>query len=185
MKCLEFHERHDAGDLASLERDAREHAAACPDCARALAHAAALEAALDAELGGAPAPVGAHFTERLMARVEVMPQARLAPADLARAVAISFASPPIALAGLAGAALLALSAAAGFDPVRISAATVAAAAPLARLVDDLVRPLPAAGAAHELAVAGVLLAGLPLLVLLVGAAWQLGNLIGDRAPRAL
>jgi hypothetical protein len=185
MKCLEFHERLDAGDLASLERDAREHAASCPDCARALEQAAALEAVLDAELGGAPEPVGAHFTERLMARVEVMPQARVAPADLLRAVTASFASPPIALAGLAGAALLALSAAAGFDPARISAAAVSAAAPLARLVDDLVRPFPATGAAHELAVAGVLLAGLPLLALLVAAAWQLGNLIGDRAPRAL
>jgi len=185
MKCLEFHERLDAGDLASLPRDAREHAASCADCARALEHAAALEAALVAELGGALEPVGPHFAERLMARVEVMPQSRLAPADLARAVAASFASPPIALGALARTALLALSATTSFDPARISAVAVAAAAPLARFTDDLARPLPAAGPAHAIAVTGVLVAGLPLLGLLVVAAWQFGNLIGDRTPRAL
>jgi hypothetical protein len=185
MKCLEFHERLDAGDLASLDRDARAHAASCPDCALALEHAAALEAALGADLGGAPEVIGPHFTERLMGRVEMMPQVRLAPAGLARAVAAGFASPPVALAGLAGAALLALSAAGGFDPRRITAAALAAAEPLARLAEAVVRPLPATGTAHDVAVAGLLLAVLPLFALLLAGAWQLGNAIAHRPPRPL
>lgn len=185
MTCLEFHRRLDAGDLATLGREAREHAASCPECARALAHAEALEAALESDLGGVPEAVGPHFTERLMARVEVLPQSRVAPADLARAVATSFASPPIALSAIAAAALLGVAAASGFDPARIAARAATAGAPLARIVDDLVRRLPAAGAAHDVGIASLVLAALPLLALLVTAAWQLGTLIGGRAPRAL
>lgn len=186
MKCLEFHARLDAGDLATLDADARAHAAACADCARALAHAEQLEARLFSEFGSAPlAAVPHEFTDRLMARVEETPQLRLEPAALARSAAATLAAPAVAVPALAGVALLAFAATQGFDAGRISRAVTSAAEPLARVAADVVRPLPASGAAHEVAVAGLALAGLPLLAMAIAAAWQLGNVIADRTPRAL
>jgi hypothetical protein len=188
MNCLHFHELLDAGEAASLLREdheARTHAGSCEGCRRALDQAIALEAALAAAPADDLVAASPDFTDRLMARVEVMPQARLAPADLARSMAAAFATPPVATSALAAAVLIGLAASAGFDPRRISAATTAAAAPLARLVEEISRPLPAAGLAHDVAVTGMLLAGLPLLAVFLGAAWQVGNLIGERTPRTL
>ena len=186
MKCLEFHVRLDAGDLATLDAEARAHAAACADCARALAHAEQLEALLAAEFASAPlAAVPHEFTDRLMARVEATPQLRWDPAALARSAGSALAAPAIAVPALAGVALLAFAATQGFDAARISRAVTSASEPLARVAAELVRPLPTSGAAHEVAVAGLALAGLPLLAVAIAAAWQLGNAIADRTPRAL
>lgn len=186
MKCLEFHARLDAGDLDTLDAAARAHAAACPACARALADAEQLEALLGEELGPTPVAAVTHeFTDRLMARIEGTPQARLEPATLARSVAAAFATPMIALPALAGAGLLAFAASAGFDPTRIAATATTAGAPVARLFVELVRPLPASGTAHDIAVTSLALAAVPLVALAVAALWQLGQAIGERAPRAL
>ena len=186
MKCLDFHVRLDAGDLATLDAEARAHASACADCARALAHAEQLEALLVAELGPAPVAAVPHeFTDRLMALVEDAPQATLEPALLARSVAATFTAPAIAVPALAGAALLGFAATLGFDPARISATVLRTAEPLARLAGDLARPLPATGTAHDLAVAGLALSAVPLLALALAAAWQLGSVIADRTPRTL
>ncbi len=186
MKCLEFHARLDAGDLDTLDTAARAHAAASPACARALADAEQLEVLLAEELGPTPVAAASHeFTDRLMARVEDTPQARLELATLARSVAAAFATPPIALPALAGAGLLALAASAGFDRAHITAAAASAGAPIARLAADVVRPLPASGTAHDIAITSLALAAVPLVALAVAALWQLGQAIGERTPRAL
>ena len=185
MTCLQFLERLDAGDLASLDADARAHADGCESCARALAHAVALEAALERAFASEPVSASPEFVDRLMSRVERVPQVRLVPAEVARAAFAAFATPPIAISAFGAAALIGAAATFGFDSERMTAAATTAAAPLSRLVELLAHPLPSAGLAREMAVAGVLLGALPALALLVAAAWQLGNAIGERTPRAL
>lgn len=186
MTCLQFLVRLDAGDPDQLDAASLAHARACADCGRALAQAIALEAELRAFLSApVPAPVSPAFVDRLMARVELAPQPRLSPADVARATVAAFASPPIGIPALAGAVLIAVAAAFGFDPRRVAAAAAPAAVPLTNLLETLARPLPAAGLERDVAVGAVMCAALPLLVLLVGAAWQLGNVIGGRSPRTL
>lgn len=185
MNCGTFLVTLEAGDAGSLGREALEHAEACEVCGRALAEARALERALEAHLAAGADAAPAGFADRLMSRVERMPQAKFEPADVARATLAAFASPPIA-ASLAGAAvLLGFAAANGFDPARLGAATAAAAAPIAHLLDRVTSPLPSTGLAGGLASAGVLLAGLPLLALLVAAAWQAGAAIAGRTARTL
>jgi hypothetical protein len=185
MNCGRFLLLLEAGDTGSLDSAALGHAASCELCGRALAEARALERSLEAHLAGGPGPVPADFTNRLMARVETMPQVRVAPADVVRATLAAFATPPIAASVAAAAALLGFAAAYGFDPARMSAAAGNAMAPLTRAFEGVARPLPASGLAYDFAVAGVLLAGLPVLAVLVAAAWQLGTAIGERTPRAL
>jgi len=185
MNCGRFLLLLDAGDAASLDREALAHAESCELCARALAEALALERELASHLGPAAEAPPAGFADRLMARVERMPQSRLAPADVARATLAAFATPPIAASLAGAAALLGFAWANGFDAGRMTATTAAAAAPLAGLMNAVTRPLPTTGLAADLAVAGVLLAGVPVLLLLLGGAWLLGNLIGERAPRPL
>jgi hypothetical protein len=188
MNCLQFHERLDAGDAAAFAREnheTREHVRSCDGCRRALEQAIAIEAALAMPPAQDRVPVSPDFTAHLMARVEEMPQARIVPADIARSVLAAFATPPVAASVAAAAALLGAAAMAGFDPARISAGAVAAAAPLAGLLEALSRPLPASGLAHDAAVGGLVLAALPLFGLFLAAAWQVGTLIGGRAPRTL
>lgn len=185
MNCGQFLLHLEAGDAGSLDRDALAHAGACELCGRALAEARALERALEAHLAAGASPVPDGFTDRLMARVERMPQARLAPADVARATLAAFASPPIATSLAAAAALLGFAWASGFDAARMNAAFAAVSAPLAGVLDGLLRPLPATGLAADIAVTSLLLACMPVLALLLAAAWHLGNLIGERTPRAL
>ena len=185
MNCGRFLLLLEGGDTRSLDPEALGHAASCELCGRALAEARALERSLEAHFADGPAPVPADFTDRLMARVETLPQVRLAPADIARATLSAFATPPIA-ASVAGAALLlGFAAALGFDPARMSAVTAAAMAPLARSLESFARPLPAGGIAYDVALTGLALAGLPVLAMLVAAGWLLGNAIGGRSPRAL
>ncbi len=185
MNCGTFLLTLEAGDAASLGREALDHAAACEVCGRALAEARALERALEAHLAAGADAAPAGFADRLMSRVERMPQAKLEPADVARATLGAFAAPPIAASLAAATALLGFAAANGFDPERLGAATAAAAAPVAGLLDRLASPLPTTGLAGGLAYAGILLAGLPLLALLVAAAWQAGTAISDRNARTL
>ena len=185
MNCGRFLLLLEAGDAGSLDREAIAHAEACELCGRALAEARALERALETHLAAGAAPAPAGFTDRLMTRVERMPQSRLAPADVARATLAAFATPPIATSLAAAAALLGFAAANGFDPARMTAATAAAAAPFARVLGALTGPLPTTGLAGEFAMAGLVVAGLPILAVLLAAAWQLGNAIADRTPRAL
>lgn len=185
MTCLQFLERLDAGDLASLGAEARAHAAGCTGCTRALAHAVSLEAALERAFASAPAPVSPEFVDRLMSRIERVPQVRLVPAEVARAAFAAFATPSIAISALGAAALLGGAAAFGFDSARMATAATTAAAPIGRLLELLAHPLPSAGLQREMAVAGLVLGALPALALLLAAAWQLGNAIGEKAPRAL
>lgn len=185
MNCGTFLLTLEAGDAGSLGREALEHAAACAVCGRALAEARDLERALEAHLSAGADAAPAGFADRLMTRVERMPQVRLEPADVARATLASFASPPIAASLAAGAALLGFAAANGFDPARLGAATAAALAPVAGLLDRVTPPLPAAGLAGDAALAGLLLTALPLLALLVAAAWQAGTAISGRSARTL
>ncbi len=185
MNCLEFQERLDTGDVASLDAAARAHAEGCAACRDTLERTVALEAALLADFREADEPASPGFVDRLMARVELAPQSRVAPSEIARATLAAFATPPIAAAAAFAAALLGVAAAYGFDPQRMATAATAAAAPAARLVDRLAAPLPATGLAHELTLAGVLCAVVPLFAVLLAGAWRLGNLIGERSPRAL
>lgn len=183
MNCDGFLLALEAGDAASLDRAALAHAESCAPCGRALAGAIALERALAARLAPEAGPVPAGFADRLMARVEHMPQARVSLADVARGALASFATPPLALSAAAAAALLGCAAAFGFDLGRLTETAGAAMAPLARVLDEVARPFAASGPAHGFALAGVVLAGLPLLAVLLAAAWQMGSLIGERAPR--
>jgi hypothetical protein len=185
MNCGRFLLLLEGGDTRSLDPGALDHAAVCELCGRALAEARAVESSLEAHFAEGPAPVPADFTDRLMARVETMPQARLLPADVARATLSAFATPPIAASVAGAASLLGFAAALGFDPARMSAVTATAMAPLARALEGLARPLPAGGVAYDFALAGLALAGLPVLAMLVAAAWLLGNAIGERSPRTL
>jgi hypothetical protein len=185
MNCGRFLLLLEAGDTGSLDATALGHAASCELCGHALAEARALERSLEAQFASGPEPVPADFADRLMARVQSMPQVRVAPAEVARATLAAFATPPIAASVAGAAALLGFAVACRFDPARMSAASGAAMAPFARLLESVVRPLPAGGLAYDVTVAGLVLAGLPVLVVLVAAAWLLGNAIGERAPRAL
>jgi len=185
MNCGRFLLLLEGGDVRSLGAEALGHAASCELCGRALAEARSLEHSLAEHFAESPALVPADFTDRLMARVETMPQVRLAPADVARATLSAFATPPI-VASVAGAALLlGFAAAFGFDPARMSAVTAAAMAPIARALEGFAQPLPAGGLAYDVTLAGLALAGLPVLAMLVAAAWLVGNAIGERSPRAL
>lgn len=172
-------------DTASLGPEALAHAEGCALCGRALAEARALERALTSHCAAGEEPAPAGFTDRLMARVERMPQVRLAPADVARATLAAFATPPIAASLAAAAALLGFAAANGFDPGRIGAAAGIALAPFARVLDALAHPLPATGLAREIAGAGLVVGVFPLAALLIACAWWLGTLIGEKSPRAL
>ena len=185
MNCGRFLLLLDGGDARSLDPDALAHAASCELCGRALAEARSLERSLEEHFADGPMLVPADFADRLMARVETMPQVRLAPADVARATLSAFATPPIAASVVGAAALLGIAAALRFDPARMSAITAAAMAPFARVLEMLARPLPAGGLAYDVALAGMALAGLPVLAMLVAAAWLLGNAIGERSPRTL
>ena len=185
MNCGRFLLLLEGGDTRSLDPAALGHAASCELCGRALAEARALERSLEAHFADGPAFVPADFTDRLMARVETLPQVKVAPADIARATLSAFATPPIA-ASLAGAvALLGFAAAFGFDAARMSAVTAAAMAPFARALESFARPLPANGLAYDVALGGLALACLPVLAMLVAAAWLLGNAIGEKTHRAL
>lgn len=183
MNCGAFLLRLDAGDAGSLGADALAHAEGCELCGRALAQARALERALESHFAPEPAGANREFTDRLMARVECLPQIRLAPAEVARATLAAFATPPLAVALAAAVALLGCAAANGFDPARIGAAVGAALAPFARVLDALARPLPASGLSADFAAAGLAVGVLPLAALLLAAAWRLGNLIGEKTPR--
>jgi hypothetical protein len=184
MTCGRFITLLDAGDTATLGAEALEHAANCEFCGRALAEARALEHALERHLA-ASTTVPAAFTDRLMSRVEAMPQARLAPADVLRGMLAAFATPPIAASAIAAALLLGFAASAGFDLSVLAARAGVVTAPLTQLLEIVSRPLPTQGLAHDLAVASLVLAVLPLVALLTAAAWQVGNLIGERTPRTL
>lgn len=185
MNCLEFLERLDAGDVASLDHDSRLHAKGCAGCRAALESATTLEAALLASFDEPAVPASPEFVDRLMARVERTPQARPLPLEIARSTVAAFASPPIAAAAAGAVVLLGVAAAFGFDPRRVTEAVIATTAPAARMTETLLAPLPATGLAHDLVVGGLLCAALPLLAVLLAGAYQLGNLIGERAPRAL
>jgi hypothetical protein len=185
MNCGRFLLLLEGGDTRSLDAGALDHAAACELCGRALAEARDLEHSLEEHFAVGPMAVPANFTDRLMARVETLPQVRLAPADIARATLSAFATPPIAASVAGAASLLGFAAAFGFDPARMSAVTATAMAPLARVLEGFGRPLPVSGVAYDVALAGLALAGLPVLAMLVAAAWLLGNAIGERSPRAL
>ena len=185
MNCGRFLLLLEGGDTRSLDREALGHAASCELCGRALAEARSLERSLEAHIADGPALVPTDFTDRLMARVETLPQIRVAPADVARATLSAFATPPIAASVAGAVALLGFAAALGFDPARMSAVTATAMAPFARALDGLARPLPAGGLAYDVALAGLALAGLPVLAMLVAGAWLLGNAIGEKTPRAL
>ncbi len=185
MNCGTFLLALEAGDAASLSREALAHAEGCTLCGRALAEARDLERALASHLSAADETVPAGFTDRLMTRVERMPQVRLAPSDVARASLAALATPPIAVSLAVGVALLGFAAANDFDPVRIGAATGGALAPLARVADTVARPLTATGLSGVIADAGLVAGLLPLAAALLAAAWWLGRLIGEKSPRAL
>lgn len=99
MRCEEFrHELDETGSAGSPA--AREHAAACPACARAAATWAAAQSALRELDGEAPPPflharVMAHLRAAERERTERPPRRRLLPARaagaLAALVAVSFA----------------------------------------------------------------------------------------------
>ncbi len=102
------------------------HAARCARCTAAFADARALERVLASD-GGAGAP-GERFTDasvervmaRIMARVAVTAQVRVAPVAAPRSTWRDVVSLPVLAAALSGLALLTVAASAGFDPSRIA-----------------------------------------------------------------
>jgi len=78
MNCERFEQLLDAEGPAGLTAAAREHADACPRCARALTAARSIEALLDAPVA-VRAPSG--FTDHVLARIRI--EARPQPAAAA------------------------------------------------------------------------------------------------------
>ncbi len=76
MNCLEFERWLDEGDALHASGAALVHAAECARCARALAHARALEAALEQHFAGAPVEPSADFAARVLTRIAAVDSRR-------------------------------------------------------------------------------------------------------------
>lgn len=122
MTCELFARLLDETGGEGMPEAAFAHAARCARCTNAFADARALERVLAS--GGGDGTTGARFTddsvERIMARVAVTPQVRVAPVAAPRSSWRDMVSLPVLASALSGLALLALAAGAGFDPVRIT-----------------------------------------------------------------
>lgn len=72
MNCLQFEQQLDELDPAQLSPPMRAHAAGCERCARALATAIALDAALGSHFSATAEPPGAGLVPRVLERVEAI-----------------------------------------------------------------------------------------------------------------
>ena len=189
VQCLAFERLLDAGEPKRLSAEALAHAHACEHCARSLARARSLEAALERHFARESDAdvVPASFTDRVMARVfrgEARGVRWLALPDALPWWTRAFADPAVALA--CGVAALVLWRGDGLvTAVRgWSAASVAQFLGLDAVGSALASAFANSGHAAWAIPTGLALGLLPVFALATFAVWRAGERIAGFAAGA-